>query len=123
MPKINAFSISILRPHYNGEPSDCTNGGVSSKHDRFVAVLSEADGMVALEEQSRYQTGNPILVLEQHVPGAVRLRPLRAFVPGWVMFGGNYARGDSRFGEAVAALLGTQVRMYDPVAIHDRVEG
>jgi len=118
MAKIQYHSVSVL---YGSRTYDCTNGGLSSKHERFLVALSDADGE-ALKRERADDHPTPILVLEQHVPGAIRVRPLKSEQSKWVMFGGNYAKGDSSFGEAVAKLLGTRVRMYDPVAIHDRVE-
>ncbi len=64
------------------------------------------------------------MVLQQHEPGAVSLRPLTVPVgrQGDVgpMVGGNYAVGDRAFNEAVERLLGT--KFYGAVAIHDRFE-
>lgn len=111
---IKSYTITVLRPGY-----DCTMGGESSKFDRFIAVLSDADGEAILKTQ---RDATPILVLENHVPNAIRLRPLKSQQRGWVMFGGNYAKGDSSFGDAVAKVMRSKVRCYDPVAIHDRVE-
>ena len=108
------YSIQVLRGSY-----DCSNGGLSSNNDNFIAVTDEAVG-----EELAKSSKLPILVLENHVTDAVRLRPLKSQYPKGVgpMFGSQYAKGDSSFGNAVAAVVGSKVRMYDPVAIHDRFE-
>lgn len=114
----HAYNIQVLRGGY-----DCSNGGLSSTNDTFLAVTDEERGEELAKEPNRKI---PILVLENHVPNAVRLRPLKSQYPGGghvgPMFGSQYAKGDSSFGEAVARVLGSKIRMYDPVAIHDRFE-
>ena len=103
--------VNVLRQR---DPYDCTNGGVSSKHDRlFVFLPTTPPDYVPPADV-------PAMVLEMHAPGCVRLR-----VKGekrWCMFGGNFAHtSDSRFTQAVEQLLGH--RWYGAVAIHDRHEG
>jgi hypothetical protein len=101
-------TVTILRLPY-----DCTNGGVSSKHDKLL-VIGAGDA-------APHDAAYPVMVLTQHAPGQVSLRPLHD-EPGRVgpMAGGNYAAGDKAFNQAVEKLLGA--KFYGAVAIHDRFE-
>ena len=93
---------------------DCTNGGVSSKHDQLFIKLPHYPA------DDKTPADVPVMVLEAHHAGCVRLRP--AGEKRWCMFGGNFAHSsDSRFSEAIEKLLGH--RFYGAVAIHDRIEG
>lgn len=99
---------------------DCTNGGVSAKHDTLCVV--NIDGPFEPDGNS------PPVLLENHVQGCLRIVPayrhstgrwLRA--PGHFMMGGNYAAtSDSRFSQKCESFLGH--RFYGAVAIHDRQE-
>lgn len=94
---------------------DCTMNGVSSRHTALTVV--NAEGPFAPSD--RY----PGVLLEEHVPGCLRLVPVELKRSGaWAQFGGNYgACSDSRFRMACEKLLGH--KHYGAVAIHDRVEG
>lgn len=95
-------------------PNDYTLGGVSSRFNRLCVV--NADGPFKASEDC------PAVMLELGALNSVRLVSVADKERGvWTMFGGNYATTcDSRFSEAVEALLGH--RFYGAVAIHDRVE-
>lgn len=93
---------------------DCTRGGVSSKYDELVVV--NVDGPSDAKPDN-----SDAVVLESHMPGVVRLRPVIT-TDAPIMFGGNFAHTcDSRFTRAVEKLTGA--RFYGAVAIHDREEG
>ena len=95
---------------------DRSNGGVSRTNDTLLVI--EAGAAAPLDATM------PVMVLVQHAPGAVSLRPLHhtPSSKGEVgpIAGGNLAVGDKRFNEAVQKLLGT--KFYGAVAIHDRFE-
>jgi hypothetical protein len=102
--------LYVLRnPEY-----DASNFGISSKHNRvWVRLPHEVD--------DKAPEGVPVVKLERHVPGLVRLVP-ESDGKRWFMFGGNFAHtSDSRFREAVEALTGHP--FYGAVALHDRTEG
>ena len=105
------LSVDVLRnAARNGY--DCTNGGVSARFDRLYVEIPDTP--------FEPRNGEPVMVLEQHHPGCLRLRPKDE--RRWCMFGGNFAHtSDSRFNEACERLLGH--RRYGAVAIHDRIEG
>jgi hypothetical protein len=103
--------VHVRRPRDH----DCTNGGISKNHDTLLVVESDAAAPA--------DATLPVMVLEQHAPGAVCLRPVEGLWPKnevGPMLGGNYAVGDAKFDEAVEKLLGT--KFYGAVAIHDRFE-
>ena len=97
---------------------DCTNGGVSSRVARLT--LTNVDGPFEPNPDAP-----AALLIKGNMAGAVRIVPQGPegeVIPGWLMFGGNYAgSSDSRFHEAVERLGGP--RFGGPVAIHDRIEG
>lgn len=108
--------ISVYRDRALG---DCTNGGVSSKHDELTVVNIE--GPVEPSKSA------PAVILERHMRGALRLVPAVKVAgnwqqcEGWYMAGGNFGHtSDSRFADACEARLG--VEFYGAVAIHDRTE-
>lgn len=86
--------------------TDCTNGGISSKHDRFVLT---GGGIAEVFEPTEDM---PELRLTIRGTNHDHLCCEPAFIPtgrGW-MFGGNFLySSDSRFPEY-------------PIAIHDRQE-
>lgn len=107
---------------YRSSGSDCTNGGISSKHQTLCVV--NAEGPFEPTENC------PAVMLDNHYPGIVRIVPAVQGALGhwfvnktkWFMAGGNYAAtSDSRFSYAIEAL--TDARFYGAVSIHDRVEG
>ena len=99
---------------YRGPFGDCTNGGVSSRHDTLMLICDEGfldidpkdppDNLVKIVK--RKFCGETIYHIEPYAePTGV----------GWMM-GGNYAAtADSRFSKMVGG-------MYGAVAIHDRQE-
>jgi hypothetical protein len=92
--------------------SDCTNGGPSSKVTEFC--LTNVDGPVSP------QPHHPAAKLVKNAYGTVKIVP-ESLEGKQTMFGGNYAASsDSRFSEAIEAILGH--RFYGAVPIHDRVE-
>lgn len=103
-----SHNVTVLRPNY-----DSTNGGLSSKNDSLL-VLEPT-------EQKPITSSLPLFRLSA-IQGHPHIRPLtwdsRLCGP---MAGGNYATGDSRFGEAVGRMLGTGP-FYSAVSIHDRFE-
>jgi hypothetical protein len=103
--------LYVLRnPEY-----DASNGGVTAKHNRLYVKLPH----YAADDKA--PDGVPVVKLERHVPGLVRLVP-ESDGKKWFMFGGNFAHtSDSRFREAIEALTGNP--FYGAVAVHDRTEG
>lgn len=71
------------------------------------------------------QPGDAVALLEQHTRGACRIVPAELIGGEWVAVDGMAAGGtfaetsDSRFNEAVEALLGHN--FYGAVAVHDRL--
>src|SRR5262245_50213587 len=103
--------VSVYR---NAEIRDCTNGGESSRVTRFTVINVEGPFEPTPDA--------PAAILENHVRGALRLRPISADAKRMVMFGGNYAAtSDSRFSYKCQELLGV-ASFYGAVAIHDRIE-
>lgn len=111
----------IVFVYRNGE--DCTNNGISKKHDTLTVV--NVDGPFDPTPE------RPAVMLAQHptMPGICRIVPVIPHVgkpgsfiaiPG-TMMGGNYAAtSDSRWSAAVEKCVGH--RFYGAVAIHDRIE-
>jgi hypothetical protein len=99
---------------YRNPLGDCTNGGISA--DAKYLTLTNVDGPFEPNKLA------PAAVLEQHVPGCLRIVPPEgARSRGIYMSGGNYAAtSDSRFSEACERLLGHC--FYGAVSIHDRTE-
>lgn len=98
--------VNVLRPAY-----DCTNGGVSSKHDRMFLV---GEGVAEIfEERPELPT---LVLLKRFIGGREYLRaePIGGEEPRpWYMFGGNFITcSDSRFQD---------ICQY-PIPIHDRKE-
>jgi hypothetical protein len=108
--------VSVLR---NGR-GDCSRGGPTADHQDLTVVniggpfgpRDERPAVMLVEGPGREP--NPILVPAVE-DDAGEWTP----APGWWMFGGNYASGDSRFCEAVARLGGTPGMA---AKVHDRIE-
>lgn len=100
---------------YRNPLGDCTNGGITSKHDGVCIVnvdgpFDPSDDYVAVALTDG-PTGNPIFV-----PLDKNGREMHGG-----MFGGNYIGGaDSRLGEAIMRRFGIEARVALPV--HDRFE-
>lgn len=131
MPK--GLTLYVCRP---ADFPDCTNGGISSRHDRLTVVgYVTSDGTVyRMPRESQVfeptEAAPPVLLKVRYI-GSPILSIVPAEVdtdgdslseaPGWHMFGGNYASiTDSRFGDLAHQITGQ--RFYGAVAIHDRVE-
>jgi hypothetical protein len=96
-----------------GSRYDCTNGGLSSRVDRFTVTNVAGPFKPCADAPA-------ISLMRGNVPGTVKLVP-EANLGAHSMFGGNYAAtSDSRFREAVEKLTGGT--FYGAVPIHDRVE-
>jgi hypothetical protein len=102
------LSVDVLR----SPGCDCTNGGESSRFDRFILTWDDgqaAGGMFALG----FDMPELVLVRDECF-GEERLRAIpRELVERhvWTMFGGNFCWcSDSRFPSRA------------PIKIHDRVE-
>jgi hypothetical protein len=95
-----------------------SNKGVTTFVDEITVV-----GIPGAEIFEADEARRPAFVLEQHVPGCVRLVPLAPWPTDKAgpMFGGCFgSTSDGRFGDAIEKLLGH--RFYGAVAIHDRFE-
>lgn len=102
--------VSVFRCHLG----DCSNNGASARHDQLTVTNIEGPFEPTPERPAAK------LVRHRTMPGHCYIVPDE--VGGrWSMFGGNYAAtSDSRFHEAVRALVGTTGGF--AVGIHDRVE-
>lgn len=106
----------------NPDFGDCTNGGISSVHNRLCVVNVSGP----FEPNDDY----PAFMLHSHCKGCVRLVPAvwheekqqwQIDNSKWYMMGGNYAgTSDSRLSDRIESLTG--IRFYGAVAIHDRTE-
>lgn len=113
----HAISATILYNVYGGRVSDCTNGGVTAKHNRVLVLPL---GVQPTQEQLANQDTTPILkVVSRFIGGRTYLHaepingPGKGSIGSW-MFGGNFVHtSDSRFSE--------WVNQY-PIAVHDRTE-
>lgn len=100
---------------YRTAGPDCTNGGVSVKHDEALVI---GEGIPEIFDAH----DRPVLRLVNGLGKAktARLVPV-AVEHKWTMFGGNFAfSSDGRFRHAVDAICGAA--MNGAVPIHDRVE-
>ena len=106
---------------YRDGGDDATNGGISSKVEKLTLINVEGPFDPSFDA--------PAAILRVKTIGSRKhpyIEPVTVTKRGdllWLnggMFGGNYAgTSDSRFGEAVAKMIGHK---YGPVGIHDRVE-
>ena len=116
--------LHLLRPV--GYP-DCTNGGVSAKHDSLILVGTYQDGELwPLPRGSQVfevDDEHPAVVMvESKLKGALpHLVPFGEAGRHRVMFGGNYASGDSRFGDLVEKIFDGP-RCVSALPVHDRFE-
>jgi hypothetical protein len=105
--------LHVCRP---ADFPDCTNGGISSRHSRLTLI--NAEGPFDPKPDA------PAVIMESHVRGCLRIVPCDSDgkrLPGWFMFGGNFAStSDSRFSAKAEALLGAH--FYGAIPIHDRQE-
>ena len=103
----------ILSVYRNAELGDCTNGGLTSRVNK-VTVVNASGPFEPTDER-------PAVLLVKGPLNTARLVPIDLVDSGaWVMSGGNYAgTSDSRFGEAVRALIGSSNGV---VPVFDRTE-
>jgi hypothetical protein len=102
----------IINVYTDGHGTDTTNGGISERFDLLTLIGPGISGPFAptyerpaVTIRRRIIGGDEYLSL---VPCDAQAQPL----PGWYMFGGNYAKcSDSRFPFSY------------PLPIHDRLEG
>ena len=113
------LTVEIYRfPH-----GDCTNGGISTGHNRLC--------IVNIDGPTKPNDGAPAaLLVKGNVPGSAKVIPAVEVDGAWVayddpnrvgpMFGGNIAdSSDSRWNTAVGRITGAWGA---PVHIHDRYE-
>ena len=105
--EIKGLHCDVLRAKYDGV--DCTNGGISSKHDTFVLVGLGQEAQVF--EPSK--DAPALKLVKRIISGEVYLHAEPVNSPkgvGWT-FGGNFLHtSDGRFPNRY------------PIAIHDRQE-
>jgi hypothetical protein len=106
----------IVSVYRDADGHDCTLNGVSSKVKKLTVI--NVPGPFAPNEEA------PAAILERHHRKVVRIIPAGEDgkpLPGWSMFGGNYAAcSDSRLSQAIEKMTGQE--WYGAVAIHDRFE-
>lgn len=105
---------------YKNSLGDSSNGGVSSKVEKLTLLNVGGPCEPSFDA--------PAAMLKVKAIGSRKhpyIEPVTVTKSGDLleikggMFGGTYAIGDSRFGEAVEKMIGHK---YGPVGIHDRVE-
>jgi hypothetical protein len=144
--ELRGLIVNVLRP---ADFPDCTNNGISGRHARLtvVGIITPANERDQAESdlldiiRNHYMTlmpdGSRVFAPTDDAPAAVlrysagfaanaprplHLAPLDACQNGqWVMAGGNYATGDSRWSTLLATLTGTRAAG-SVVPIHDRIE-
>jgi hypothetical protein len=108
--------MGLLVEVYKWSLGDCTNGGVSSKHNRLC--ITNMEGPFEPSDDA------PAAMLMQHpsVKTHCYIVPQELIDSGkWFMAGGNFAySSDSRFWEAVNKITG--VGLSAAISIHDRTE-
>ena len=108
---IRAQPISV---YHNSLYGDCTNNGISSRHNELLCICEDGFKTVDLDNPPE----NLVKVVRREICGQVvyHVEPYAEPVgAGWMM-GGNYAAtSDSRFSRLIGG-------MYGAVAIHDRQE-
>lgn len=118
--------VDVYRP--TRPESDCTNGGISSRHAELTVVNAEGPFTPTSER--------PAIAIVENGPGLVKAVVVlncadegeepewQQFAPGnsvGPMMGGNYVgTSDGRFSRLVEEITGT--RFYGAVAVHDRYE-
>lgn len=116
--------MGLLVSVYRDSLGDCTNGGISANVDKFCLV--NVDGPFEPSKECP-----AVLLVKNNVGTTKSVKAVPAVqdesgewvVRGGSMFGGNFAAtSDSRFGQAIAKLIGDEFRFWPAVAIHDRFE-
>lgn len=116
--------ISTINVYRAAGYGDCTNNGVSARHDTLIVVNAEGPVEVRDKDLDRCVmmelTQYDVLRLVPIEPDEYNSPPWRVR-EGWFMMGGNFGHSsDSRFHELAEKLLGQA--FYGAVAIHDRLE-
>lgn len=112
---------------YRTGERDCTLGGISSKAERLCLVNVSGPFEPDADHPAAMLLRNTALEGERSraakIVPAVQLESGEWVKdPRWMMMGGNYAASsDSRFGEALRAIIGSHAGYAVP--IHDRHEG
>lgn len=108
---MKAIPLYVLR---RSDGTDCTNNGISSRHDRLLCICP--DGYIDIDEDNPPEEAVTIVHRRFCGKDIYHLEPLSAPKEcGW-MAGGNYAEScDDRFSEMAGGF-------YCAMAIHDRQE-
>lgn len=106
---MKGLHISVYR---DADGSDCTNGGISSTHQRLTLIGAGIDPVFEPSADAPAVTVVTRNVFGEIYKHLVPCDPETAQpLPGWYMFGGNYGKtSDSRFPSKY------------PLPIHDRQE-
>jgi hypothetical protein len=115
MAQIRWQYVTVYR-YPNG---DCTNNGISSKHDILDCFDGDIEDVKKYVEENGFDIEKCLFVVRRNLFGkpAPYLSPLAWEInkpEGCIMFGGNYAVGDSRWRDWFGHYL--------PLPIHDRKE-
>lgn len=120
---MKALTLHVLR---DASGTDCTNNGVSSKHDRLalVGTIGPDGKFEGIRDTSlpNMWPADVAVALKRGPMGSVHIVPVENSEAGdWTMAGGNYAHtSDSRLG-LFFEKIGME-KFYGALAIHDRVE-
>jgi len=108
--------MGLLVEVFRWSLGDCTNGGVSSKHNKLCLINVDGPFEPSDDAPAARIICHPTVKEHCYIVPETLLRGGPAF-----MAGGNFAyTSDSRFHEAVYRLTGTKGSF--AVSIHDRVE-
>lgn len=105
---------------YRFSLGDCTNNGISSRHNTLTCFDGDLDEIKEYVEEKNIDMDRCLYVVRRELWGKPEpyLTPLKWAIKkptsGPVMAGGNYAKGDSRWKEWFGHYL--------PLPIHDRIE-
>lgn len=113
--------MGLLVEVYRFPLGDCTNRGISSLAKSLCLVNVSGPGEPSVCHPAA-------MLVPGNIKGTVKIVPAEqdeqlewVKEDGWWMMGGNYAAtSDSRFHEAVRAIIGSE--SYGAVPIHDRSE-
>ena len=110
MSKVKGLTLRVYRSNLG----DCTNGGISSRHDTLILVGDDVEGFISVDLDNPPE--NVVKIVRRTIFGReyMHLEPLDGCGNGgsrWYMAGGNIAStSDSRFPSQY------------PLEIHDRHE-
>lgn len=113
--KVRQLYVTI----YRYPNADCSNHGLSSKHDTLVCFDGEIEDVKKYAEENGYDINECLYAVRRMLWGEPHpyITPLVWAIKkpiGNVCFGGNYAVGDSRWNDWFGHNL--------PIPIHDRVD-